>query len=116
MEKQWYGKSIESVFEALKSQEEGLSEQEALSRITEYGENKLPESKPDRSLTIFFRQFKSPLIYILILAGVVIFSMGEFVDGFIILGVLVFNAIIGALQEGKAQNTLLSLKKYTGAK
>lgn len=116
MENQWHTKSIESVFEELKSQEHGLTEQEALSRITEYGENKLPESKPDGVFTIFLRQFKSSLIYILLLASAVIFVMGEFVDGFIILAVLIFNAIIGAVQEGRAQNTLLALKKYTGTK
>lgn len=116
MEKQYYSKSIESVFEILKSQEQGLSEQEALSRIIEYGENKLPESKPDGIFTIFLRQFKSSLIYVLLLASAIVFIMGEFVDGFIILGVLVFNAIIGAVQEGRAQNTLLALKKYTGTK
>jgi len=116
MENHWYTKSIKDIFEILKSNEQGLSEQEALSRINEYGENKLPEAKPDGIFTIFLRQFKSSLIYILLLASAIVFIMGEFVDGFIILGVLIFNAIIGAVQEGKAQNTLLALKKYTGTK
>lgn len=116
MQNQWYAKSISDIFEIVKSNEQGLSEQDAISRLKEYGLNKLPEVKPDGLLVIFLRQFKSPLIYILLLAGVIIFAMGEIVDGLIILAVLVFNAIVGAVQEGRAQNTLLALKKYTETK
>jgi len=113
MQSNWYAKSIQDVFEATKSNEQGLSDQEAERRLKEYGLNKLPEEKPDGILIIFLRQFKSSLIYILLFAGVIVFAMGETVDGIIILFVLVFNAVVGAMQEGRAQNTLLALKKYT---
>ncbi len=113
MQNQWYAKSISDVFEEVGSSQQGLSEQEAISRLKEYGSNKLPEAKPDGLFIIFLRQFKSSLIYILLLAGVVVFAMGEIIDGLIIFFVLIFNAIVGALQEGKAQNTLLALKKCT---
>ena len=116
MQNQWYLKSILDVFETVKSNERGLSEKDASSRLKEYGLNKLPEAKSDGIFTIFLRQFKSPLIYILLLAGVGVFAMGETIDGVIILFVLIFNAIIGATQEGRAQNTLLALKKYTETK
>ncbi len=113
---QWYTKSISSVFEAVESSERGLSEKEAALRLKEYGLNKLPETKPDGLLTIFMRQFKSSLIYILLLAGFIVLAMGEIVDGLIILAVLIFNAIVGTIQEGRAQNTLLALRKYTETK
>ncbi|MFH1760247.1 MAG: HAD-IC family P-type ATPase, partial [bacterium] len=113
MQIQWYTKSIADVFEEVESGQQGLSEQEAISRLGEYGQNKLPEAKPDGLFVIFLRQFKSSLIYILLFAGVIVFAMGEIADGLIILAVLIFNAIVGAAQEGKAQNTLLALKKYT---
>src|SRR3989344_322004 len=113
MQSNWYAKSIQDVFEATKSNEQGLSDQEAERRLKEYGLNKLPEEKPDGILIIFLRQFKSSLIYILLFAGVIVFALGETVDGIIILFVLVFNAVVGAMQEGRAQNTLLALKKYT---
>ncbi len=116
MQNNWYIKSVSDVFETVKSNKQGLSTEEAISRLKEYGQNKLPESKPDKIFVIFLRQFKSSLIYILLLACAIVFIMGEFVDGIILLIVLVFNAIIGAIQEGKAQNTLLALRKYTGAK
>ena len=116
MQNQWHAKSIADVFDELKSGEQGLSETEATTRLKEFGNNTLPESKPDGLWAIFFRQFKSPLIYILLLAGVVVFAMGELVDALVILAVLVFNAIVGTIQEGKAQNTLLALKRFVETK
>jgi len=116
MKNNWHTLEIADVFEDIKSGEQGLSEVEATARLKEYGLNILPESKPDGLLAIFFRQFKSPLIYILLLAGVIVFFMGEFVDALVILAVLVFNAMVGTIQEGKAQNTLLTLKKFVETK
>ena len=81
-------------------------------RLKEYGLNKLPEAKVENPAVIFLRQFQSPLIYILLAASLAIFYLKEFIDGLIILAVLLFNAIVGALQEGKAQNTLLALKNF----
>lgn len=77
------------------------------------GPNKLPEFKADSLFVIFLRQFKSPFIYILLVAGGLVFATGETVDGFIVISVLLFNAIIGTIQEGKARNILVALKKIT---
>lgn len=106
--------SVLSVFEAIReldSSEQGLGKKEAKKRLFDLGPNKLPDAKADSIFEIFSRQFKSPLIYILLVAGLVVFMIGETIDGLIILAVLTFNAIVGAIQEGKAQNTLLALKK-----
>ncbi len=80
MENQWHTKIISKIFEEVRSKEQGLSEVEATARLKEYGLNSLPESKPDGIITIFFRKFKSPLIYILLLAGVEVFAMGQIID------------------------------------
>jgi P-type Ca2+ transporter type 2C len=109
----FYKKIISEVFQSLNSNEHGLSQLEADKRLSEYGQNKLPVGKTDSYLVIFFRQFQSPLIYILLGACALVFIMGEIADSIIILIVLVFNAIVGTIQEGKAQNTLLALKKFT---
>jgi len=61
---------------------------------------------------VFFRQFQSPLIFILLIATAIVFLTGEKVDGFVILFVLLFNAIIGTIQEGKAQNIFVALKNF----
>ncbi len=90
--------------------------EEAKNRLEKYGENKLREAKADNLAIIFFRQFQSPLIYLLIAAALVIFLMSETVDALIVLAILVFNAVIGAAQEGKARNTLLALKKFVQTK
>ncbi|MCR4311005.1 MAG: HAD-IC family P-type ATPase [Candidatus Taylorbacteria bacterium] len=116
MKNNFHTKSSLSVIEELSSSEHGLSNVEATLRLKQYGQNKLPEAKVDGVLVIFLRQFQSPLIYILIAASTVVFIIGEVVDGSIILSVLLFNAIVGTIQEGRAQNTLLALKKFVETK
>ena len=108
----WHNKELPAVLEALRTGEEGLSANEAIRRLKEDGLNALPEAKADSLAVMFLRQFRSPLIYILLAASGIVFLMGEVIDGSIILVVLLFNAIVGTIQEGKAQNTLLALKKY----
>ena len=111
-ENNWYKKTANEIFETLDSNEYGLTKKETEKRTREYGFNKLPEAKIDSLAVIFLRQFQSSLIYILLAAALVVFVMGETVDGIIIFAVLFFNAVVGAIQEGKAQNTLLALKKF----
>lgn len=108
----WHTKTIPKVLDALHTRERGLTKEEATKRLRDYGYNRLPEGKVDGLLVIFFRQFQSPLIYILLMASAIVFAMGETIDGSIILAVLLLNAIVGTIQEGKAQNTLLALKKF----
>lgn len=116
MLKSWHTKSAVEIFEILKTREHGLSESEVQRRLIETGRNKLPEAKVDSIFVIFLRQFQDPLIYILFIAGVVVFLIGETVDAMVIVFVLIFNAIIGAFQEGKARNTLLALKQFVETK
>src|SRR3989344_5264103 len=108
----WYTKTIREVLETLRSREHGLIKEEAANRLQEYGLNKLPEGKTDSLPVIFLRQFQSPLIYILLSAAVIVFTIGETIDSSIIFAVLLFNAAVGTIQEGKAQSTLLALKKF----
>lgn len=112
----WYSKTLEIVFKDLNSSEHGISNAEAAKRLKELGPNRLPAAKVDGLPVIFFRQFQSSLIYILLAACVVVFAMGETIDALIILAVLLFNAIVGTFQEGKAQNTLQALKKFVETK
>jgi P-type Ca2+ transporter type 2C len=91
----------------------GLSNAEAEKRLAISGANMLPVEKPDSYALIFFRQFRSPLIYILLVASVIVYFLDEHIDAALILIVLLFNAIVGAIQEGKAQRTLEALKKFS---
>lgn len=109
--KELYSLPIKEVFKNFNSSEHGLSGSEAKNRLKQLGPNKLPEAKVDGLLLIFLRQFKSPIIYLLFIAAIVVFLIGEEVDSIVIGIVLLFNSIIGTIQEGRAQNTLLALKK-----
>ena len=112
MNNAWHTKELPEIFHALHSGEHGLTKEEAAKRLKEHGSNKLPEGKVDGIGIIFLRQFRSPLIYILLAAGMIVFAMGETIDGLIIFAVLFFNAIVGTIQEGKARDTLLVLRKF----
>ncbi|MCK6462747.1 MAG: HAD-IC family P-type ATPase [Candidatus Pacebacteria bacterium] len=109
----WHKRDVFEVLSALGSGQNGLSEQEARERLLKQGRNVIPEIKPPGIFLIFLRQFQSPLIYILLAASLVVFLMGEAVDSLIIAFVLLFNAGMGTVQEGKSQNTLAALKKFT---
>mgnify|MGYP001562118622 CR=1 FL=1 len=108
----WHTTPVEDIFALLGTEEQGLSNAEVSARLQKYGENKLPDAKQDSLVRVFLRQFQSPLIYLLIAAAGAVLLVGEVSDTFIILAVLVFNAIAGTIQEGRAQNTLASLRKF----
>src|SRR3990167_9983331 len=116
MNNAWHSKTLAGIFQTLHSGEHGLTREEAAKRFNEYGPNKLPEGKTDGLPVIFLRQFQSPLIYVLLAASMIVFALGEIVDGLIILAVLLFNAVVGTIQEGKARNTLRALKKCVETK
>ena len=91
----------------------GLSQLQVEQLQRKYGLNSVPEKGPDSWLQIFIRQFQSPLIYILLVAALIIFVVGsDKIDAFIISGILLFNAFIGAYQEGRTGQILASLKKF----
>ena len=87
MSNNWHNLSCEEVVKLLDSDaEKGLSEKEAWDRQKKIGLNLLPEERPLSRLRIFFEQFKSPLIYILVIAGVVTFILEEYTDSLVIFG------------------------------
>ena len=107
----FYTQSVEDSLVNLDSTSEGLSSADAKIRREHYGKNSLPEPKKQTLLNIFFEQFKSPIIYVLLIATVVSFSIKEFTDGFFILAVLFINAFIGTYQEYTAGERANALKK-----
>src|SRR3989344_2110088 len=116
METKWHLLSQKQIFEKLNISLNGLTSNEVQDRIKQYGFNSLPEKKPTSLIRIFFGQFNSPLIFILLIASAITYAIGETNDAYIILAILVFNAIVGTVQEGKAQNTLSALKKFVETK
>ncbi|WP_176038617.1 cation-translocating P-type ATPase, partial [Brucella tritici] len=89
----------------------GLSTLEADARLAQYGQNRLPQPKPPSPLIIFFQQFKSPLIYILLLAAGVSLLFSEAEDAVFIMVVLILNGVIGTVQEYSAGRASAALRK-----
>ena len=100
----------------LSSSEGGLSEQEAVSRLSRYGLNALADEQHISVFKVALHQFTSPLIYLLLIAALITFLLGEYIDTGVILAVVVINAIIGFTQELKAEESVRSLKKLVVAK
>jgi Ca2+-transporting ATPase len=113
---EWYSQTHEQIYKELNTTASGLTNTKVILARQKHGENKIPEEKQATYLEIFFNQFKSPLIYILLASSVVVFMMGDIESGVVIGIVLAINAIIGTFQEGKAQNTLNALKKFITTK
>src|SRR3989344_4683122 len=89
----------------------GLTSKEAEKKFQEYGPNVLPEKPPPSSLSIFFSQFRNPLVYVLLAAGIVTFFLGDYSDTAIIAFVVIVNSILGFVQEKKANSALSALRE-----
>lgn len=90
----------------------GLSEDEAKQRLQAYGPNVIEKPKRAAGLLIFLRQFRSPLILILLLASAITFFIGHYRDTSFIMAAVLVNAILGFYQEYKAEKALSELKTY----
>lgn len=106
----WHTMGAEQALAALKVDTGGLTEAEADRRFEEYGPNQLPETRMLGPLQVFARQFRSPLIYLLLLAGILSLVIGDRWDAMFIFGVLLLNATIGAFQELKADASARALR------
>ena len=113
----FYNQSVEEVAQGLETDpSSGLKPEEIQKRIEKYGKNSLVQKKNRSFLAMFISQFKSFMIILLIIAAVISGVMGVktgegLLDTYIIMGILLLNAFIGAYQEMKAQKSLESLKK-----
>jgi magnesium-transporting ATPase (P-type) len=103
------------VLEKLDSTPEGLSADEAAKRLETVAPNRLPEPPKEGTFKRFFKHFHDLLIYILIAAAGVTAVLGHWVDTSVILGVVIINAIIGFIQEGKAEQALAGIRKMLSA-
>jgi Ca2+-transporting ATPase len=112
----WETLEVRESFDLLASSEAGLTSDEARKRLAEVGPNVLAAEEKIRIFSILLHQFKSPLIYVLLVAAVVTFFLHEYIDMSVILAVVILNAVIGFIQEVKAEQGVRSLKKMVQAK
>ena len=111
----------ERVLDELKTSAQGLTAQEARQRLEEAGPNRLAEGKKETLLRRFLKQLADPMIIVLLAAAAIsgVTSMleenGSLVDALIILFVVVLNAVLGVIQESKAEEAIAALKTMTAA-
>ena len=111
-ENQWHVISWKEAAGKLNSDpENGLAEKEIKARQEKYGENSLPKEKPLPKVELVLKQLKNPLIYILLIAGVITAVIRNYTDTFVISATVLINIIIGFFQENKTSQILAALKK-----
>jgi P-type Ca2+ transporter type 2C len=107
----WHNLNSKEVIHILKSTKNGLTQEEAEKRLKKYGENKLPKKKRFTQFEVAMSQFKSPLVYVLLIAALISFFLKEFVDMGVILFAVAINSAVGFIQETKAERALEKLKE-----
>src|SRR5215472_3526442 len=112
----WHAVPTDQVVSRLKTDPAtGLNASEASRRLTQYGPNRLPEGKQRGPLMRFLAQLNNILVYVLLGAGFVKLMVGLWLDAAVILGVVIINALLGFLQEGKAEKALDSIRNMLSA-
>jgi len=109
----WYTKSIDEILIGLKSSKTGLTNDEAEKRLEEFGYNELQKGKRITALIIFINQFKNALLLLLIAAGILSLFLGELIESIAIFGILILNALLGFVQEYKAEKAIEALEKMS---
>lgn len=108
----WHSRSVEEVAAAAAADvRAGLAQAAAAERLQQYGPNMLAEPPQRGWLVTFARQFRSPLVLILLLAAVLAVALRHTADALVIIAVVVVNALLGALQEGRAARSMAALRR-----
>ncbi len=109
---QWHALPSNRAVEALQSNADGgLTQEQALERLRRGGTNALPEPRRRSVLSLFLGQFRNPLIYLLFAAAAIALALGHVTDAAVILAVVLLNATVGGLQDGRADRALEALRK-----
>lgn len=107
----YHSVDADEAIDRLHSNKNGLHPDERKRRLTEFGQNKLEDKEKASILSIVLKQFKDFLVYVLLAAAVISYFTGHMIDFYVIIGVIIVNAIIGFSQEFKAEKSIESLKK-----
>ena len=110
-----YSRDVADVLAGLAAGVDGLSSEEAARRLAEHGPNRLPEPARDSAVKRFLKHFDDILVYILLAAAALKAALGEWIDFWVILAVAVINAVIGYVQEGRAEHALAGIRSMLSA-
>ena len=112
----WHATPSEEVLDALGTERDGLTGNEARARLERHGRNVLPEVAGRHPVLRFLNQFHNTLIYFLLSAAVAAWALGHAVDAAVIVAVVTINAIVGYIQEGKAEEALNAIRNLISPK
>jgi len=107
----WHALTSEEALQRLTASPLGLAEDEAQKRLVQYGPNTVASAKKESLLMRFLRQFKDPLLYVLLVAGSLTLALQHWLDSAVIFGVVFINALVGFFQEGKAEEAMNAIRK-----
>ena len=107
----WHEYSVDTTFHILKTTVNGLNQTDATARLKNYGLNRLPEAAKRNAFVRFFLHFHNILIYVLLVCAGITILLGHFVDTLVIIAVVIANAGIGFVQEGKAEKAMDSIRR-----
>jgi len=111
--RRWHALRAEEALASMDSGPDGLTFEEVERRRARFGPNAFPEPEQRSIVWVFLDQFRSPLIYLLLFASLVVLLLGQVRDSIVICAVLLLNAVIGSVQEGRAERSLMALRKLT---
>lgn len=106
----WHHLSADESLIKQNSHKDGLSQADARARLAEHGKNRLPQAPGRSALVRFLTQFHNILIYVLIASAAITALLGHYIDTGVILAVVIANAIIGFIQEGKAEQAMNAIR------
>lgn len=110
----WYQQDVSSVAETLKTDSAaGLSSDDAAARLAEHGPNELVETAARGPWQILWEQLREPMVIMLVVAAAVSMGLGEYKDAGVILAIVVLNAILGVVQDYRAERAMAALKQLT---
>ena len=112
----WHAEDANFALQRITSSAAGLTKEEAEKRLKENGKNTLPEKKSKPFILMLLKEIINPIVIILVVAMVFSFVVNELIDGFVILGIILIDAIMGAVQEKRAERIASSLSKMIKVK
>ena len=112
----WHTYSAEESLKTVESTQQGLTNEEANKRSKQFGKNLLPQKKPTPILLMFLHEIINPIVLILLVAMAFSFVVQEWLDGFVILGIVMLDAVIGTIQSKRAENIASSLSSMIKVK
>lgn len=112
----WHALSADEAISTLNADPDGLSLEQVSERLATFGPNKLPAAPQAGSLTRFLKQFANLLVIVLMIAGVLTAFLQHWIDTAVIFAVVIVNAIIGVMQEGKAEKAMDSIRRMLALK